>query len=139
VVVVPADHPLTRSGDIHFADTLDYDHVGLFATSSIYLRSHYSAQQVGKAFRLRVHVPGFDAVCRMVQAGMGVGLIPDRAFEVLSHGMNLAAVPLRDGWADRQLNIVLRKSTGLSATAKLMFDHLCGSPQQRAAPAALSA
>lgn len=134
VVVVPVDHPLTRMPDICFADTLDFDHVGLFATSSIYLRSHYTAQQTGKVFRLRVHVPGFDAVCRMVQAGMGVGLIPDRAFEVLSHGMNLAAVPLRDSWADRQLNVVVRQAKDLSVTGRLMFDHLCGSPQQRAAP-----
>ena len=136
VVVVPADHPLTRTPDICFADTLDFDHVGLFASSSIYLRSHYSAQQTGKVFRLRVHVPGFDAVCRMVQAGMGVGLIPDRAFEVLSHGMNLAAIPLRDSWADRQLNVVVRQAKTLSATGRLMFDHLCGSPQLSATPAA---
>jgi DNA-binding transcriptional LysR family regulator len=127
VVVVPADHPLARERDVQFADTLDYDHVGLFATSSIYLRSHYSAQQVGKAIRLRVHVPGFDAVCRMVQAGMGVGLIPDRALAVLSHGMNLKGVALRDDWADRELILVTRNAEALSATSRLMFDHLCGS------------
>jgi DNA-binding transcriptional LysR family regulator len=139
VVVVPTNHPLTRTPDISFADTLDFDHVGLFATSSIYLRSHYCAQQTGKAFRLRVHVPGFDAVCRMVQAGMGVGLIPDRAFEVLSHGMNLAAVPLRDSWADRQLNVVVRQAKNLSTTGRLMFDHLGGSSQRAAAPMAVPA
>ena len=82
---------------------MDYDHVGLFATSSTYLRSQYSAQQIGKSIRLRVHVPGFDAICRIVQAGMGIGLIPDRAFEVLSQGMELSAIALNDDWADREL------------------------------------
>ena len=132
VVVVPVGHPLSELDEISFTDTLDFDHVGLFATSSIYLRSQYSAQQVGKAIRLRVHVPGFDAVCRMVHAGMGVGLIPDRAFEVLTNGMNLTAVPLRDDWADRELVIVVRNIAGLSVTSRLMFDHLrasCPSPQ----------
>jgi DNA-binding transcriptional LysR family regulator len=124
VVVVPNGHRLSSEPDVQFADTLDFDHVGLFATSSIYLRSHATAQQLGKAIRLRVHVPGFDAVCRMVQAGMGVGLIPDRAFEVLSHGMNLKAVPLRDAWADRELIVVARNSSRLSTTSKMMFDHL---------------
>jgi DNA-binding transcriptional LysR family regulator len=124
IVVVPNGHRLSREPDVQFADTLDFDHVGLFATSSIYLRSHATAQQLGKAIRLRVHVPGFDAVCRMVQAGMGVGLIPDRAFEVLSHGMNLKAVPLRDAWADRELIIVARNSSRLSTTSRMMFDHL---------------
>jgi DNA-binding transcriptional LysR family regulator len=128
VVVVPTNHPLAQAKDIRFTDTLDFDHVGLFATSSIYLRSHYSAQQVGKSIRLRVHVPGFDAVCRMVQAGMGVGLIPDRAFAVLSHGMNLKAVTLRDDWADRELILVARNIMSLSAVSRLMFDHLCRRP-----------
>jgi len=124
VIVVRSDHPLASARDVSFADTLDYDHVGLFATSSIYLRSQYTAQQIGKSIRLRVHVPGFDAVCRMVQAGMGVGLIPDRAFEVLSHGMGLTAIGLSDGWADRELVLIARDPAGLSATSQLMLDHL---------------
>jgi DNA-binding transcriptional LysR family regulator len=69
-------------------------------------------------------VPGFDAVCRMVQAGMGVGLIPDRAFHVLSHGMGLESVVLNDDWADRELIVVARDSAGLSTTSQMMFDHL---------------
>jgi DNA-binding transcriptional LysR family regulator len=128
VIVVRADHPLSARKRVSFADTLDYDHVGLFATSSIYLRSQYTAQQIGKSIRLRVHVPGFDAVCRMVQAGMGVGLIPDRAFEVLSQGMQLSAVELDDSWADRELVLVARDPAGLSATCQLMLDHLRQSP-----------
>lgn len=124
VIVVRSDHPLASARDVSFADTLDYDHVGLFAASSIYLRSQYTAQQIGKSIRLRVHVPGFDAVCRMVQAGMGIGLIPDRAFEVLSHGMNLTAIELSDDWADRELVLIARDPAGLSATSQLMLDHL---------------
>lgn len=132
VIVVPSKHPLSKARDIYFADTLDFDHVALFATSSIYLRSQYSAQQLGKSLRLRIHVPGFDAVCRMVQAGMGVGLMPDRAFEVLSQGMNIVALPLRDVWAERQLAIVVRKAAELSIASRMMFDHL-SNPQGGAA------
>jgi DNA-binding transcriptional LysR family regulator len=124
VIVVRADHPLAKRSSIHFADTLDFDHVGLFAASSIYLRSQQAADQAGKVIRLRVHVPGFDAVCRMVQGGMGIGLIPNRAFDVLSQGMNLRSIPLLDPWADRQLTLVVRDAARLSTTSRLMFDHL---------------
>ena len=124
VIVVRSDHPLAGAAKVSFADTLDYDHVGLFAASSIYLRSQYTAHQIGKTIRLRVHVPGFDAVCRMVQAGMGIGLIPDRAFEVLSQGMDLSAIALSDEWAHRELVLVARAATGLSATSQMMLDHL---------------
>jgi DNA-binding transcriptional LysR family regulator len=124
VVVVRPDHPLAGHDRLAFAETLDFDHVGLHAASSIYLRSQYAATEAGKSLRLRINVPGFDAVCRMVQANMGIGLIPDRAFEVIGAGMNLRAVPLRDEWARRELKIVVRDPRQLSTTSRLMLDHL---------------
>ena len=123
-VVVRSDHPLAARGDILFADTLDFDHIGLHAASSIYLRSQYAASQAGKSMRLRINVPGFDAVCRMVQADMGIGLIPDRAFEVIGAGMGLRAIPLRDDWAKRELKIVVRDAAQLSATGRMVLEHL---------------
>jgi DNA-binding transcriptional LysR family regulator len=124
VVVVRADHPLAERGSLSFADTLDFDHVGLHAASSIYLRSQYAATQAGKSMRLRINVPGFDAVCRMVQANMGIGLIPDRAFEVIGAGMGLRSIRLRDEWAKRELKIVVRDAAHLSGTGRLVLDHL---------------
>ena len=130
-VVVRSDHPLAVRPDILFADTLDFDHVGLHAASSICLRSQYAASQAGKSMRLRINVPGFDAVCRMVQADMGIGLIPDRAFEVIGAGMGLRAIPLRDDWAKRELKIVVRDAAQLSGTGRMVLDHLRGAEQPR--------
>ena len=124
VLVVRPDHPLADVSNLEFADTLDFDHIGLHAASSIYLRSQYAAAQVGKSMRLRINVPGFDAVCRMVQANMGIGLIPDRAFDVVGTGMGLRSIPLRDPWARRELKIVVRDSESLSGTGRLVLDHL---------------
>ena len=73
---------------------------------------------------LRIHVPGFDAVCRMVQANMGIGMIPDRAFDVVGAGMGLRAIRLRDKWARRQLKIAVRNPRALSGTGRLVFEHL---------------
>jgi hypothetical protein len=52
-----------------------------------------------------------------------IGLIPDRAFEVIGAGMDLRAIPLRDEWARRQLKIAVRDSGQLSGTNRLMLDH----------------
>jgi len=124
VVVVRSDHPLAARETLSFADTLDVDHVGLHAASSIYLRTQYAATQAGKSMRLRINVPGFDAVSRMVQAGLGIGLIPDRAFEVIGAGLGLRAIRLRDDWARRELKIVVRDAAQLSSTGRLVLDHL---------------
>jgi DNA-binding transcriptional LysR family regulator len=129
VVVVRPDHALAGRDRLSFADTLDFDHVGLHAASSIYLMSQYAASEAGKSMRLRIHVPGFDAVCRMVQANMGIGLIPDRAFEVIGTGMNLRSIPLRDEWARRELKLIVRDSRQLSGTGRLVLEHLQAAEQ----------
>ena len=133
VVVVRPDHPLADRDRLAFIDTLDFDHIGLHAASSIYLMSQYAAGEAGKSMRLRINVPGFDAVCRMVQANMGIGLIPDRAFEVIGAGMNLHALPLRDEWARRELKIVVRDAHQLSTSSRLMLDHLQAAEAQQGA------
>lgn len=129
VLVMRPDHPLSGREDLLFTDTLDYDHIGLHTASSIYLRAQLAASEAGKPMRLRINVPGFDAVCRMVQANMGLGLIPDRAFEVVGAGMGLCAVRLRDDWARRELKIVVRDEEQLSGTGKLVLQHLRAAEQ----------
>ena len=129
VLVMRPDHPLAGRDGLLFTDTLDFDHIGLHTASSIYLRAQLAATEAGKPMRLRINVPGFDAVCRMVQANMGLGLIPDRAFEVVGAGMGLCAVRLRDDWARRELKIVVRDEAQLSSTGKLVLNHLRGAEQ----------
>ncbi|KND61994.1 Transcriptional regulator, LysR family [Candidatus Burkholderia verschuerenii] len=123
-IVTPGDHPLAARASAPFADTLDYDHIGLHSASSINMRTHLAARQAGRALRLRIHMPGFDAVCRMVQAGMGVGVLPLQVFEAMGRQLGLAAVPLEDDWAARSLIIVVRDSNALSPVSRLLFDHL---------------
>ncbi|SAK57821.1 LysR family transcriptional regulator [Caballeronia calidae] len=123
-IVTPGDHPLAHRASVAFADTLDFDHIGLHSASSINMRTHLAARQAGRALRLRIHVPGFDAVCRMVQAGMGVGVLPLQVFEAMGRQLGLAAVPLDEEWAARSLVIVVRDSEALSPVSRLLFDHL---------------
>lgn len=129
VLVMRPEHPLAGRDALSFIVTLDFDHIGLHTASSIYLRAQYAATEAGKPMRLRINVPGFDAVCRMVQANMGIGLIPDRAFEVIGAGMGLRSVRLRDDWARRELKIVVRDQHQLSSTGRLVLDHLRAAEQ----------
>lgn len=124
VVVARRDHPLAGHDSVSFEETLDFDFIGLHAASSIFLRSQYAASLAGRSIKLRVHVPGFDAVCRMVQANMGLGIIPDRAFDILGKSMKLKAIRLRDPWARRQLKLVVRETLALPPTARLLLEHL---------------
>lgn len=124
VIVMRSDHALANRERIRFAETLDSDHVGLHSASSINMRTHLAARQAGRALRLRIHVPGFDAVCRMVQAGMGVGVLPFDVFRALGRPLGLTAVTLDEDWAERSLIIVVRDESALSPVSRLLFDHL---------------
>lgn len=124
VVLMPADHPLAAREQLAFADTLGSDHVGLHSASSINMRTHAAAREAGKMLRLRIHVPGFDAMCRMVQANMGVGILPQNAYELFGRALGLHAVPLTDDWSERRLILVVRNEDLLSPVSQLLFEHL---------------
>ena len=124
VLVVPNGHALAGSGPVPFAASLPFDHVGLHANSSIHLATHQAATQAGTTVRVRIRVTGLDAMCRMIANGLGVGVMPERAFELLHTGDALQALPLTDAWAQRQLLLVARDFSSLPASARLLVDHL---------------
>ncbi|WP_219406648.1 LysR family transcriptional regulator [Pseudomonas sp. Colony2] len=124
VVLMPADYPLASRKTLTFAETLDSDYVGLHSASSINMRTHAAAREAGKVLRLRIHVPGFDAMCRMVQANMGIGILPQKAYELFGRALGLHAVPLTDAWSDRSLILVVRDEAQLSPVSRLLFDYL---------------
>jgi DNA-binding transcriptional LysR family regulator len=83
VLVVPRQHPLAGRASARFADVLDHDIVGLHAGSSISLAMQQAAAAAGRALKLRIQVTSLDAMCRMIDNGLGVGLLPDRAFRLM--------------------------------------------------------
>jgi DNA-binding transcriptional LysR family regulator len=124
VLIVPRGHALARRRQVAFSDTLDDDHVGLHANSSIYLAMRDAAAAEGRTIRLRIHVTGLDAMCRMIHNGLGVGVMPRRAFGLM-HGVgDLDCVRLTDPWAVRDISLVARDFTTLPLTARLLVDHL---------------
>lgn len=132
VLVMRADHALARRGRMAFADTLDADHVGLHVNSSINSRMHLAAREAGRALQVRIQVPGFDAVCRMAQVGMGVGVIPFEVFQAIGRPLGLVAVELADAWALRELRIIVRDPLSLSPVTQALLDHLRGAEARAA-------
>ncbi len=136
VLVAPEDHPLTEREAVAFEEVLDWDVVGLHGGSSISLAMRGAAARSGSALRQRIQVTSLDAMCRMIDNGLGVGLIPHRAFELM-HGVgHLRSVPLTDAWAQRTLSLVARDFEALPVTSRLLVEHLGKGwvpPQQGAA------
>ena len=124
VLVAPKRHRLVQQTAIALADTLDEDFVGLVSGSSIALALQRAAANVGKAVRLRIQVAGLDAMCRMIHNGLGVGVMPERAFSLMQGVGELACVPLTDDWAVRDIGLIARDFDSLPVTARTLVAHL---------------
>jgi len=133
-LVVPEGHPLAGHAAIALVDTLDFDHVGLHTNSSIYVAMHQAATDAGRSIKLRIHVTGLDAMCRMIENGLGIGVMPLRAFELMQHGIGrqLVQVALRDAWAEREIRLVARDFSTLPVAARSLVAHLQASGQTQA-------
>lgn len=124
IVITPKDHDLARSRSVSFRETLEYDHVGLPVGSALNNRIVRAANDLGRTPKLRIHVNSFDALCLMVEAGLGIGIVPRGAARPYFKGLRIRAVPLREPWADRDLKLCVRSYDALTAAAKLLVDHL---------------
>lgn len=124
VLVAPAGHPLSRRRRVAFADTLDFDYVGLPANTSLAMRLAEAGARLDKPIRLRIQVRSFDAICRMVAATGGIGLLPRIAAEPHARSMRLRLISLADDWARRELLLVVRDVEVLTVAARLLVAHL---------------
>ncbi|QCP54326.1 LysR family transcriptional regulator [Trinickia violacea] len=120
-VVIPADHELAKRQELHFVDVLDHDIVALESGASMMRLLAEQAVVAEKTLQLRIQVRSFEAVCRMVQSGLGIGLLPFQAANAIGTGMGLVVRPLPEDWAERNMLICVRKDrTGNSAIASLL-------------------
>jgi DNA-binding transcriptional LysR family regulator len=124
VVVLRPDHPLAGASALAFSDIAPLPLVGLHANSSLHHLLARAAADVGTPLNVRIRVTSFDAVCAMVAAGLGVGVIPKAAATAYAAQPRLDAVPLADSWARRQLVICTRTNEALPGAARQLLDHL---------------
>ena len=78
----------------------------------------------GHGLRLRIQVTSYDALARMVEAGLGIGVMPRAVAEALVKSVDITAISLNDAWAGRELSICVRAYDALPVAARLLVDSL---------------
>jgi DNA-binding transcriptional LysR family regulator len=122
VLATALDHPLAKAGSVSFAQTLEYPHVGLHEGSTL---QHFLKRVVsdsGEHLNLRIQVRGFDAMCRMVETNVGIGILPQSAGLRHSQSMHLALVELSDPWAVRERSVIVQQLDRLPAYARELVE-----------------
>jgi DNA-binding transcriptional LysR family regulator len=133
VLVVARDHPLAEQSKIGFADVLDYDFVGLDRASALQRFLAGKASRIGRPLRLRVQLRSFDAVCRLVEANVGVGIVPETTAQRAAKSSAIKVVELADAWAPRDLTICVRDFDALPPYAQQLVTHMRAAPTNNVA------
>ena len=130
VAVVPRGHAL-RARQSAFEHLLKYDVVALESSAAMMRLLSDAALAAGQPMRLRVQVKSFEAVCKLVQAGLGIGILPEVAARDFAPVMGLRLIRLTDVWAARRMHVCVRNLESLPAIARKLVEQLVGTERLR--------
>jgi DNA-binding transcriptional LysR family regulator len=126
VLVTARGHPLAKRRRVRFIEVLGYEFIGLTEGSSLHDYLTWHAARAGKRLHHRIRLRSFEAICRMIERGVGIGIIPETAAIHCQRSMAIRRVALSDGWASRQLTICVRRLDELPVHAKHLIETLRG-------------
>lgn len=124
VIGVPLGHPLAERDKVSFRQTLDYPHIGMHDGSTLLSFLRDQVEALGSDLPLRIQVFGFEAACRMIEAGVGVGIIPESAALRHQRTMQLRVVELDEPWAERERSVVVREREALPGCGQALVEAL---------------
>ncbi len=129
ILAVPADHPLARQPELRFGAALDFDFVCMSRSSSNFLFLRDMAQRAGKSPNVRLHAHSFDAALSLVEAGVGVALVPRSVAAPALREARVAGVRLAENWARRELNLIVRADGRLPSFTAAFVQFLLDDPR----------
>lgn len=126
MVVVPRGHALARAAVVRFTDVLDHPLIGVQSGGAVDRLLHDRALKAGRRMQFTVSVGSVDAVCRMVEAGLGIAVVPKSAASAYAGAQRFVRKPLAEPWADRELRLYAPRKSPRSRAAAALIDHFRG-------------
>jgi DNA-binding transcriptional LysR family regulator len=125
-IVTALQHPLAQQESTRFVDVIDaHPFVGIHPNSAIQTFLEDIALGLGKRLCQRVYVGSFEAVCRMVEAGAGIAVVPLACVRRYSHSERLHVLRLEDAWAQRDRLLCRQRGRELPRYAENFIQHVC--------------
>lgn len=124
VLAVPLEHRLAAVPFIHFVDVLDEAFVGMSPHSAITSLLQREVAALGRGMRMRIQVGSFDAMCRMIESNVGIGVLPEAPALRHARMSRIKLVHLLDEWAEREVRICVRRLDELPVFARELVDFL---------------
>ena len=122
--IVPAGHPMARRKQVRFEVLLEYDIVGLHQGAAVHELMRAEAEGQGKTLKARLQVRGFDAIAQLVEAGLGVAVLPAAAAERFARVFRIKVLRLDEPWAERDYLLAVRTQEVLPTVVQRFVDAL---------------
>jgi DNA-binding transcriptional LysR family regulator len=122
VLLLPAGHALVPAvgAAVDLAAVLDHDLVAFARTTSLTRQLAGAAEALRRPLRIRTQVRSFDAMGRMVAAGLGLAVLPREGARPYAHALGLVIAPLAGLRTERRLLLAMRDRAALSAPAEAL-------------------
>ena len=124
LVIVSSKKMNFHSSRINFEEFLSYDFVLMDDSTAINKLVLAAANKLGKIVRVRVRVSSFESVCRMVEAGFGIGIIPKKIAMQFAQTMKIDFFEITEPWAARELLVCYTNTRTLSIAAEKLLQFL---------------
>lgn len=123
-ILVPRGHVLAKKAAQPFDALLDFDIVGLHAGAAAHEQMLQRAQALGRPLNARMQVHGFDAIAQLVEAGLGVAVLPRTVAERFAQLFAVQPIALREDWARRQYLVAVQAQPVLPPPLRHFIDLL---------------
>ncbi|MFP3517045.1 LysR substrate-binding domain-containing protein [Pseudomonas sp. SIMBA_077] len=121
IVVTPVEHPLAKRKKIKLTETLGYPHIGLHEGTTLLRFLNEQVALSGQTLNMRIQVYSFEAMCRMVEAGVGLAIIPESSARRHQQTMGLKIIELDEPWRVRERSILVRDLEALPAVIRALI------------------
>ena len=124
-VLVPQGHALAERGAVAFDALLDFDIVGLHLGAAGHEQMRARALELGRTLNVRLQVRGFDAIAQLVEAGLGVAVLPAVVAQRFARIFAVQPLGLLEDWARRPYLLAVRAQEVLPTVLQRFVDALC--------------
>lgn len=123
-MVVLRGHPLTGQARVRLRNTLQSQYIGLSEGTILHAFLYERAEQTGKQLSLRIQVSSFGTIYRMVEGGVGTGMIPQSATCCHGQTMKLVTIELDEPRAIRERSLPVRDLEALPSCLRVLIEEL---------------
>ena len=124
VLVVPNAHPLEGHGSASFEDFLDWEMIGVQNASSLTRLVRKVVGAASPRFAYSYMASTNEVARTMVANNLGIAILPEKFVSPYLDLLPISMVPISGDWAARDISMVVRNDTVLSAAPDAFLNWL---------------